>query len=102
MNTPTRAQWSTALTLPTDSVLRQFARLDRPGTIATGKFVYLPGSRAAEERVLMVAHADTVWDHRTTERKLEWKGRAVMGRGSGCGADDRAGCMAAWQVAQAG
>lgn len=88
-------------------VLERFAQMD--GAIAAfdgGKnnFVYIPGLR--EDRVLLVAHADTVWDcaYRPNMEKFiqEFKCEDGIYRGTihdngnaydiGLGADDRCGC----------
>ena len=91
-------------------VLERFAQL--PGAIARmdgGKnnFVYIPGAR--DDRVLLVAHADTVWDedyigrHDTRQRPV-WENGIVRGSNPECGigADDRAGCAMLWLLRGSG
>ena len=85
-----------------DAVFARFAGI--PGAIARGKrperFVYLPGKR--KDRVLLVAHADTVWDDGIADGPantyIERDGEIVAdpARGIGLGADDRAGCAVLW------
>jgi hypothetical protein len=55
-------------------------------------FVYVPGTRPVESRVLLVAHADTVWDEEYGNDDEE----------GGIGADDRAGCAIVWILHQLG
>lgn len=90
-----------------DVVLERFQGL--PGAVARGsgpeRFVYLRGSR--DNRVLLVAHADTVWrgtpsGEDAAEVSLKngvfWSRRA----GAGLGADDRAGCAMLWLLKDLG
>jgi hypothetical protein len=81
----------------TDTVFEKFLSLKRTNTIDRGKgsqrFLYIRGER--ENKVLLVAHADTVWDG-----KFESKNELQISNGiirssngnHGIGADDRAGC----------
>lgn len=91
----------------TDEVLERFRGL--PGAVSRGdgqeRFVYLRGSR--ENRVLLVAHADTVWHgqpagENAPEASLKngvfWSRRAD----TGLGADDRAGCAMLWLLKDLG
>lgn len=91
-------------------VLGEFAAL--PGAVAhydgdKHNFVYVPGTR--EDRVLLVAHADTVWDggygtppaatQALTEREgVLWGENPALG----IGADDRAGCAMLWLLRHTG
>lgn len=89
-----------------DGVLARFARLK--GAVARGRrpcrFVYVPATRP--HPVLLVAHADTVWDDPSRERGASAcrQELAVDADGiirsadpqTGFGADDRAGCALAW------
>lgn len=86
-----------------EGVLKEFAAL--PGAVAhfdgdKFNFVYVPGTR--EDRVLLVAHADTVWDsfyyscdnsnlykQKPVEQDGVYMGESIL---CGIGADDRAGC----------
>ncbi|MCR4646933.1 MAG: hypothetical protein K5695_16255 [Oscillospiraceae bacterium] len=99
-------------------VLSRFAELD--GSIAQfdgGKnnFVYVPGNRA--DRVVLVAHADTVWDtfyvpnyaemYRKQPHKpvFDAEGQIISQggwKGWGIGADDRAGCAILWLLKESG
>ena len=73
------------------------------------RFLYRPGSRP--DRVLLVAHADTVWQHskeqdaQTLMPKTVRDDRYVVRSESpdaGLGADDRAGVAMVWQLATLG
>ncbi len=61
-----------------------------------GNYVYIPGSLPPTERVLLVAHADTVWGSDANNVKPTWHGNIVTGSSwgakRGLGADDRFGC----------
>ena len=69
------------------------------------RFVYIPGTR--KDRVVLVAHGDTVWDEnygnpKTAELRFE---NGVFFSGSDCcgiGADDRAGCAMVWALRNSG
>ncbi len=106
--------------MPIDSseqVLNEFAKL--PGAISCfdgGKnnFVYVPGIR--KDRVVLVAHADTVWDSEYTNRDnvsrlFENKQNSFgidddiyvgTNPSFGIGADDRAGCAILWLLKDIG
>lgn len=68
------------------------------GTSPMNRFVYIPGSR--KDRVLLTAHADTVWDEYYTKTRIETTplydeiSNTIKGTNPevGLGADDRAGC----------
>lgn len=71
-------------------------------------YVFVPGSR--EDRVLLVAHADTVWDNCYLSSEI---GRTAMIHRKaniyysldpkrGIGADDRAGCAILWLLRNSG
>ena len=88
----------------TKDVLNEFSKL--PNAIShfdggKNNFVYIPGSR--EDRVLLVAHADTVWDdfymmNTKTKHIINYQ-QGIYSSGSddiGIGADDRAGCAILW------
>lgn len=96
-----------------DGVLAKFAAL--PDAEARGegldRFVYVPGTRA--DRVLLVAHADTVWDHLwrpacSPELSSSFRFDGGDGRyhstnpACGLGADDRAGCAMLWRLKDLG
>ncbi len=102
-----------------DQVLDKFMTLNGSYTDGKGqnRFVYVPGTR--DDRVLIVAHADTVWGQLPINVKYEsgilfsgnrYKKYTVKGRnnttfninGVGIGADDRAGCAIAWLLRDLG
>lgn len=71
------------------------------------RYVYVPGKR--EDRVLLVAHIDTIWDK--AYRDVSLGERAVIFDGGvfrssnpdcGIGADDRAGCAMLWELREGG
>lgn len=94
-----------------DAIFARFAAL--PGAVSdTGanplqRYVYLPGTRA--DRVLLVAHIDTVWD-RAYKKPFSEPREAVFEDGIFCsnhpacgiGADCRAGCAMLWELRQSG
>lgn len=72
------------------------------------RFVYGKGAR--NNKVLMVAHADTYWDsryflgnegNRVTQDLYEENG-AIYNRNGGLGADNRAGCAMLWLLRESG
>ncbi|MBQ8302148.1 MAG: hypothetical protein IJX97_01940 [Clostridia bacterium] len=94
-------------------VLDSFASL--PGAVKhydrkLENFVYVPGRR--EDRVLLVAHADTVWNthyrfeeySQTLLRKTRDGKTVYVGKDPSCGigADDRAGCAILWMLRNSG
>ncbi len=90
-----------------EGVLARFAAL--PGAMAAGtapaRFVYVPGVRA--DRVVLVAHADTVWQGRApviaTPCLDEEAGCFYsLSNRHGLGADDRAGCAILWLLRHLG
>jgi len=90
-----------------ESVFMKFAGED--GAVHRGRspeqFLYLPGNR--EDRVLLIAHADTWWDGQE-EWDPEWSGRLIEEKGvitrsnGALGADDRAGCAMLWLLKDTG
>ena len=63
--------------------------------------VYVPGSR--KDRVLLVAHADTVFYVRGQHKIILEDGVYRSGENDdGIGADDRAGCAILWQLRESG
>ena len=63
--------------------------------------VYVPGSR--KDRVLLVAHADTVFYVRGRHKIILEGGEYRSGETEdGIGADDRAGCAILWQLRETG
>ena len=86
-----------------DSVFDRF--LEIRGAIYRGegleRFLYVRGSRS--NKVLLVAHADTVWDREygydpgpTNEIMIEDGNIRAVNEEFGLGADDRAGCAMLW------
>ena len=92
-----------------DGVLEAFSVL--PGAV-TGKgsepmqrYVYVPGSRP--DRILLVAHADTVWDKeygKPATQELVFEDGIYKSGTTACGigADDRAGCAMLWALKDSG
>ena len=86
-----------------NKVLDRFAAL--PNAIRRGEgaeqFVFIKGSR--ENKILLVAHADTVWQgDEPCKFQLEVKAGVIMNRYGGLGADDRAGCAIVWLLRNMG
>ena len=92
-----------------DAVFDEFARLD--GAVlrgkAPGRFLYVRGSRA--DRVLLVAHADTVWTPPVKDGQIASPAQdvyieegVIQNRNGGLGADDRAGCAIVWLLRNSG
>ena len=90
-------------------VFEIFAQL--PGAIfhkgeqALQQFVYVPGTR--KDRVVLVAHADTVWDTaygKPQEAVLRYEDGIYSSGNEKCGigADDRAGCAMVWALRHSG
>ena len=88
-----------------DDVIERFGQLD--GAIERGegphRFVYVPGTRV-NNRVLLVAHADTVWSGSPTEHRIVVEDGIIRSGtpGIGIGADDRAGCAIVWLLRNSG
>ena len=92
-----------------EEVLKTFASLPHAVAHLDGEknnFVYLPGSR--EDRVVLLAHADTVWDAYyfpyICQQSLKREKNVYYGADShyGIGADDRAGCAILWLLKESG
>ena len=90
-------------------VLEHFATLPGASVHLDGgknNFVYVPGTR--EDRVLLVAHVDTVWDEMYCKKFYEQKPICRWGvykgtdKECGIGADDRAGCAILWLLKDSG
>lgn len=69
------------------------------------RYVYVPGKR--KDRVLLVAHADTVWDREyvaVAEHAVVYHDGVFSGgiSNTGIGADDRAGCAMVWALRDSG
>ncbi len=94
-----------------DEVFSIFAKLPNAiigkGETALERFVYIPGNR--KDRVVLVAHLDTVWDKLyqdtySTEKKIIFKDGVFKSDNKECGigADDRAGCAILWALKDCG
>lgn len=89
-----------------EPVFERFANL--PGAISSGeglgRFVFVPGTRTT--KVVLVAHADTVWDARygrqAPAQNLQNKNGRIWNSSGGLGADDRAGCAIVWLLKDLG
>lgn len=70
------------------------------------RYVYVPGTR--KDRILLLAHADTVWDENYQHSRLEtmpvFSADKINGSNEevGLGADDRAGCALLWLLKDSG
>ena len=91
------------------AVLRRFTELSGAVRRGTGlaQFVYVPGAR--RNRVVLVAHADTVWDEACSDAGPVASSvlctDGVLCSGStdvGIGVDDRAGCAMLWLLRSLG
>ena len=100
------------LNLPIDSsqgVFEVFAQLAgaiwKKGDKPLEQFIYIPGTR--EDRVVLSAHADTVWDafYGNPQDAVLCYEDGVYSSGSdvcGIGTDDRAGCALVWALRNSG
>ena len=102
MKYPDPALW---MKMTQAQVFESFANINGAFYDGRGKrqFVYIPGTR--KDRVLLVAHADTVWDDHNIANKIGFTHGIYFsenrGNGNprrGIGADDRAGCCIVWAV----
>lgn len=92
--------------LTRDGILDRFSRMaaqsfDRGE--GDRRFVYIPGDR--NHRVLLVAHADSVWDDQEGfPAPVEVRDGVLRSAdpARGIGADDRAGCAILWQLRHLG
>lgn len=90
-----------------DEVFNKFAGI--PGAIRRGseleQFLFIEGAR--DNRVLLVAHADTYWDELYGEngnesQELSQLNGIIRNTNGGLGADDRAGCAMMWLLKEMG
>ncbi len=94
----------------TDEVFSVFEELSGAvighGETNSERFVYIPGTR--NNRILLVAHADTVWDleygQPSTDTELGFENGVFFSKNSnqGIGADDRAGCAMLYALRNCG
>lgn len=110
----TRALLESFLRLPladSDAVFRRFSSLPHAvegiGSHPMERYLYIPGKR--QDRILLVAHADTVWKacgdggpSAPTEFKLSGDTYHSVNPVRGIGADDRAGCAMLWALRDSG
>jgi hypothetical protein len=88
------------------AVFKKFRQFSADATIrgrGQEKFIYIRGSR--QNRVLLVAHADTVWGNKKRSPKsIEFKDGRIYSNvpDVGIGADDRAGCAIVWELRESG
>lgn len=92
------------LYMPLDSTKEIFTRFSKlKGVIHRGigrqQFLYRPGTR--KDRVLLVAHADTVF-FGNKPREIAQEEGVIRNRLGGLGADDRAGCAILWLLRDLG
>ena len=89
-----------------NQVFQEFASLENaqffPEINDSDSFVYIPGSR--KDRVLLVAHADTVFDNFNGHHEVILDGDIYhsMEYKVGIGADDRAGCAILYLLKNSG
>ncbi|NJK94725.1 MAG: hypothetical protein HC905_07210 [Bacteroidales bacterium] len=91
----------------TEAIFRKFAGLNAPGMEWRNngnqeQFLYIPGTR--DDKVVLVAHADTVWHGSNDPHTLKIDGDKIssLERNVGLGADDRAGCAILWLLRNSG
>ncbi|MEW6710607.1 MAG: hypothetical protein AB1403_12350, partial [Candidatus Riflebacteria bacterium] len=72
--------------------------------VGARQFVYVPGKR--NDRVVLVAHADTFWEmlgiYQKEVSELLFEDGVVKNAWGGLGADDRAGCAILWLLKDLG
>ena len=90
-----------------NAVFKRFSSIPNQRKILCGRsperFIYLSGSR--ENKVLLVAHADTYWDGGRPSQHNVIRDADVLrssNRNVGLGADDRAGCAIIWLLQHLG
>ena len=96
------------LTMSRDNVFKKFSDWAGNKAIDRGTgdehFLYIPGTR--KDRVVLVAHADTVFNLETDIIKLAYDESRQMffsdSPKTGIGADDRAGCAILWELKNIG
>lgn len=90
------------LNMPEEEVINKFSSLNGAKCVGKGseQFVFIPGTR--QDRVLLVSHADTVWDDK--KRQVVWcNGKYYSNiKDVGIGADDRAGIAMLWKLRNSG
>lgn len=90
--------------MKTEEVLAKFLTLPNAVRIGEGdkSFVYVPATK--EKSVLLVAHADTVWNQGNADLKIVINDNTLESaqKGVGIGADDRAGICMLWKLRNTG
>lgn len=91
----------------TEAIFRKFAGLNVRGMVWRNngnqeQFLYIPGTR--DDKVVLVAHGDTVWHGSNDPHTLKIEGDKIssLERNVGLGADDRAGCAILWLLRNSG
>jgi hypothetical protein len=96
-----RRRLSEWMTRSEDQVIEAFSSLKDAKLEGKGdqRFVFIPGTR--DDRILLVAHADTVFDE---PAKLKYSHGVFSSakENIGIGADDRAGCAMLWELRNSG
>lgn len=67
------------------------------------EFIFIEGNR--KDKILLIAHADTVWDGNIVEKEKELhiiNDNIIYNKNGGLGADDRAGCAILWLLKDSG
>ncbi len=94
-----------------DEIFKRFAALPNAqyycGNKSLERYVYIPGTR--KDRVVLVAHADTIWDKSyvsfsPANHKVIFENGVFKGSHPKyiIGADDRAGCAMLWKFLESG
>lgn len=95
----------------TDELFKEFSALPDAicgfGKNAKARYIYIPGTK--KDRVVLVAHIDTVWD-KSYKSANDEKQSVIFENGIfkgtnpnlGIGADDRAGCAMLWSLRNSG
>ena len=90
-----------------DAVFGKFATIRGAMIRGNGleKFLFVKGER--NDRILLVAHADTIWDEnyktaQTGSKIIIEDDGIIRNNNGGLGADDRAGCAIAWLLRETG
>jgi|GEM_PF-2998284 len=92
------------LAMTADEILNKFEQI--PGAIRVGQnqeqFLFIPGER--KDKVVLIAHCDTVFDHKFQELELGINNNIISSKNSkiGIGADDRAGIAILWEMRNSG
>lgn len=88
------------MTMTESQVLDRFEALPGARRNSGDHWVFIEGTRDPADRLLLMAHADTVQGQMRYDT-LCYTGDFIYGP-YGCGADDRAGCAAVWKLRDLG